>query len=76
MDTQEGHIEVVRALIQADADVHHVANDGATALSLAKQNKHSEIVALLNERIAQLKGAAAAGNKSKGKGKGKHGRGG
>ena len=38
----------------AGADVHHTANNGATALSAATANKHPEVAALLKARIAEL----------------------
>lgn len=44
----------VRALLAAKADVHHTANDGRSALSLAQDREHEEVVGLLTAHIAQL----------------------
>ena len=50
----------VNALIAAGANVHHVDNDGATALSCATAHDHPEIVAILEARIAELAALEAA----------------
>jgi len=43
----EGLVSVVRLLLAAGADVDLVDKDGDTALSFARQNGHTEVVALL-----------------------------
>jgi ankyrin repeat protein len=45
--SQNGHQEVVRALLGAQADVNAKAGNGATALMLASKNGHQEVVQLL-----------------------------
>jgi serine/threonine-protein phosphatase 6 regulatory ankyrin repeat subunit B len=47
MASQNGHQEVVRALLDAKADVNAKAGDGDTALMMASQNGHQEVVQLL-----------------------------
>ena len=42
------HIEIVKLLLGAEGiEINHPMNDGATALAIAKQKKHKEIVQLL-----------------------------
>ena len=47
-----GRIEVVRALLAANADPRIVAHNGLTALDAAKVKNHPAIVALLEARLA------------------------
>jgi serine/threonine-protein phosphatase 6 regulatory ankyrin repeat subunit B len=47
MASQEGHQEVVRALLHAKADVNAKTVDGATALMMALQEGHHGVVQLL-----------------------------
>ena len=47
--SQEGHTEVVRSLIAAEADVDRGCNEGATPLFVASQNGHAEVVRTLIE---------------------------
>ena len=54
MDTQEGHIEVVRALIDAKAALDLADNDGWTALLKAANNGHIEIVRALLQADADV----------------------
>lgn len=42
-----GHVDVVRLLIEAGADVRAVDNEGVTALHLARANGHAEVAAAL-----------------------------
>ena len=51
---KNGHIEVVRALLAANADPRIVTHNGHTALSLAKAKNHPAIAALLEARLAEL----------------------
>lgn len=44
---QNGHAEVVKALLARDADVSAKSNDNGTALSRAEQGSHAEVVKLL-----------------------------
>ena len=44
----EGHVEIVRLLLQAAADIN-LGNEGCTAFDLANQNGHIEIARLLSE---------------------------
>jgi ankyrin repeat protein len=43
----KGHTEVVRLLLGRGADVHAKATDGYTSLRRARENKHVEIIRLL-----------------------------
>ena len=60
MAAMSGHIEVVRALLAANADPRIVSHNGATALSLAKHFNHPAIAALLEARLAELAASATA----------------
>ena len=42
-----GHVDVVRLLIEAGADVRAVDDEGVTALHLARANGHTEVAAAL-----------------------------
>lgn len=46
---QKGHTEIVKLLLDADADPNIQAIDGSTALILAVELRHKEIVRLLLE---------------------------
>ena len=59
MAAQEGHSEVVAALVAARADVDRAKNNGATPLCIAAQNGHSQVVSTL------LSGNAEKGIKTK-----------
>ncbi|MCK4914482.1 MAG: ankyrin repeat domain-containing protein [Planctomycetes bacterium] len=48
---EEGQIEVVKFLLENGADPHKKNDRGETALKLARQNGHSEIVTLLREAV-------------------------
>jgi ankyrin repeat protein len=50
---RKGDIAEVKRLIEQGADINHVANNGATALYIARQNLHSELIALLEQRGAR-----------------------
>lgn len=45
--SQNGHLEVVRPLLDAKADVNRKTDNGFTALILASQNGHAEVVRAL-----------------------------
>jgi len=47
MAAPNGHVEVVRAMMEAGAEVNHVANNGCTVLYLAAHNDHVNIVRVL-----------------------------
>ena len=49
MAAQDGHDVVVRALIQAGADVNKAGDNGATPLFIATQNGHEAVVRALIE---------------------------
>ena len=51
--SSKGHLEVVRALLDAKAEVNKADNDGRTPLYQALSNKHPEIAALLREASPQ-----------------------
>jgi ankyrin repeat protein len=51
---QEVHIEIVRALLAANADPRIAAHDGFTALDDAKRSNHTAIIALLEARLAEV----------------------
>jgi ankyrin repeat protein len=54
MVSQYGHIDVVRSLLAAGADPRLAVHNGFTALDAAKHKKHTQIVALLEAKIAEL----------------------
>ena len=55
----EGHIDVVRLLLEKGAVLDRAMEDGATPLSIAKSQGHSPIVALLEEhKSSKSRGAA------------------
>ena len=47
MACQEGHVEVVHALIQAGAALDQAMNDGTTPLFIASGQGHLEVVRVL-----------------------------
>jgi ankyrin repeat protein len=49
----EGQLEVVELLLERGADPALEDVDGDTALSFARQGRHNEVVALLEERSAE-----------------------
>ncbi len=55
---REGHIDTVRALLDAGADANEALSDGQTALHLAALNAHYEIGILLLDRGANASAAA------------------
>jgi ankyrin repeat protein len=50
---REGHLEIVRILLTAGADVNAKSEWGETALSLARKREHSENHALIVELLKQ-----------------------
>jgi ankyrin repeat protein len=52
--SQGGQLQATRSLLLAGADPRLAAHDRATALDDAKRNKHNDIVALLEARLAEL----------------------
>ena len=44
---ENGHTTTVQALLDAGANAGHKCKDGRTALSIAKKNKHEEVVKCL-----------------------------
>lgn len=44
---KQGMLEVAKALIDADADVHKMAEDGCSALEIATDNNYRELVVML-----------------------------
>lgn len=58
---REGHIQAVRLLIEAGADIDAVAADGKDALSLSIFNGHYELASLLIDRGADVNQADAGG---------------
>ena len=49
---RNGHLESVKVLLEASANVNAKSSDGKTALMLAAWNRHLEIVQLLVEKGA------------------------
>jgi len=49
-----GHLELVRQLIERGANLHHVANSGATPLSAAVSMNHTSIIACLLQAGADI----------------------
>ena len=54
MASQNGHIDVVRSLLAAGVDPQIATHNGITALDAAKHFKHTQIVAWLEAKIAEL----------------------
>ena len=50
--SQNGHLEVVKALLDGSASWYFSNGNGDRALDLAIEHKHSEIIALLEQHIA------------------------
>jgi ankyrin repeat protein len=50
---RRGHIEIVRVLLQNEADVHIRGDDGRTALETANASGHSDIAQLLLDNGAK-----------------------
>ena len=57
-----GHASVVRVLLAAGADVNAASSAGETALMIAANNKHTNIVNIL-ETAAKQKAASSGGRK-------------
>ena len=56
MSSLDGHVEIVKLLLEAGADVNakaYVGGKDYTPLSIAKEKGHSEIVKLLKEHGAK-----------------------
>jgi ankyrin repeat protein len=51
---QKGHEPVVRALLEAGADINIARNDGATPLYIAAQKGHAAIVTMLRDSGAVI----------------------
>ena len=54
MPSQADHVQVVKLLLEAKADIDAKANNGATALIMASSEGHSDIVRLLLEAKADV----------------------
>jgi ankyrin repeat protein len=52
--SQHGHLQCVDTLLAAGADPRYANHYGKTALDAAKHFKHTQIVALLKAKIAEL----------------------
>eukprot|EP00731_Ephydatia_muelleri_P038788 Em0910g1a len=52
--SQNGHLEIVKSLIEAGANVNHTAKDGWTPLVIASHDGHLEIVKSLIEAGANV----------------------
>ena len=53
---QDRHIDVLKYLIEANANVNMQIKDGSTACILAAQNRHIDVVNYLTEVNADMKG--------------------
>ena len=51
---QEGHLELVRYLLEANADVNAQTQTGDTALTYSCENGHTEVAKLLLQYNANL----------------------
>jgi ankyrin repeat protein len=49
-----GHVDIVRLLVDAKAQVNRQTEDGATPLYVASQNGHSEVVNILIRNGADI----------------------
>lgn len=49
----EGHIEVVKKILEYNPDLSHRELDGETALDFAVQRKHADVIELLQARMAK-----------------------
>jgi serine/threonine-protein phosphatase 6 regulatory ankyrin repeat subunit B len=58
-----GHVDVVKDLLDAGFDIHAKSSEGQTALQIAAQRKHRDVVAVLLARINELKKASSEQNK-------------
>jgi hypothetical protein len=59
--SENGHVPVVQALLQAGADVNKAMDDGATPLSMASQNGHLPVVQALLQAGADVDKAKDTG---------------
>ena len=59
--SQKGHINGVKLLIEAGADLNQAGNDEATPLYMASQNGHAEVVEILVKAVAELNQARDGG---------------
>jgi ankyrin repeat protein len=51
--SDQGHLDVVQALLDKSADVSAKSNNGATALNLATAGGHVDVMALLVQALVQ-----------------------
>jgi ankyrin repeat protein len=57
--SEEGHVEVVRALVEGEADINKAEEeDGWTPLLIASQEGHMDVVRVLMEGGADINKAA------------------
>ena len=63
MAAQEGHIKIVKLLVDNGADLFAVTRTSATALHLAVANKRAEVVAFLGDKMQSAKGAPSHSEK-------------
>jgi ankyrin repeat protein len=55
MASQQGHVDVVRVLVEHGADINKAANDGgATPLYIASYDGHVDVVRVLLEQGADI----------------------
>jgi len=59
---EKGHVDVVRLLLEKGADATQAMNGGSLPLSIATSNGHSAVVALLEDHVYPLHGAARTGD--------------
>ena len=52
--SENGHLDVVRALLNKGADVSTERDDGATALAIASQRGHADVVQVLRDNAAEV----------------------
>ena len=50
--SQEGHVDVVKLILDHGADINKAPNDGVNPLDIASQRGHEEIVRMLKEYIS------------------------
>ena len=59
--SRRGVVALVRCLLKAGAEVNVQDRDGKTAMDVASNNKHLEVVQLLTEHVGQNIGTVSAG---------------
>ena len=56
---ESGHLDVVKYLVERNADVSHTTQGGDTSLDLARRNNHEDVVTFLKSVRISERGAGA-----------------